>query len=340
MKYSEDRIRKRGERTLKLKERFRKKSAKAAVLILAVLLLAGGGIGLYEYEMRRGVPELVTFVDTEGSISISEEEVPLGAAPKVTKKTTTKTKKKKVRMKKASKRTYSKKLKTRKTTKTTRSKKETSTVTKKTQTTVSTTERYKKKSKIKTVITTTKTTVTTTTVAASSVSTTSYYAGNGSGSTGAGANAEASISQIAPKVDSRVSSAFHTLGFKIYVNSGVSYSGVCDTKNQSITLKRADDTVYHELGHFVAFVAGNADRSSAFQSIYSQEKGKYTAYNKTYVTQNSSEYFAESFKEYTLNPSALQKSRPQTYGAIQSALSKVTSDQVNKILRVYGSIWK
>ena len=221
-------------------------------------------------------------------------------------------------MKKASKRTYSKKLKTRKTTKTTRSKKKTSTVTKKTQTTVSTTERYKKKSKIKTVITTTKTTVTTTTVAASSVSTTSYYAGNGSGSTGAGANAEASISQIAPKVDSRVSSAFHTLGFKIYVNSGVSYSGVCDTKNQSITLKRADDTVYHELGHFVAFVAGN----------------------KTYVTQNSSEYFAESFKEYTLNPSALQKSRPQTYGAIQSALSKVTSDQVNKILRVYGSIWK
>ena len=94
--------------------------------------------------MRRGVPELVTFVDTEGSISISEEEVPLGAAPKVTKKTTTKTKKKKVRMKKASKRTYSKKLKTRKTTKTTRSKKKTSTVTKKTQTTVSTTERYKK----------------------------------------------------------------------------------------------------------------------------------------------------------------------------------------------------
>ncbi len=324
---------------MKLKERFRKKSMKAAVLILAVLVLIGSGIGIYEYQMRRGVPELVTFVDTEGSVSISEDEVPLGSAPKVSRKTTTRTKKKKVRMKTASLKTYTKKLKTKKTTKTTTSKKSSSTVTKKTETTVKTSERYKKKSKIKTVITTTKTTVTTTTVAASSVSSQSYYTESSSQTSGSGTNTEISISQAAPRVDSRVPSAFNALGFKIYINSGVSYSGLCDTKNQSIILKRADETVYHELGHFVAFVAGNADRSSSFQSIYNQEKGKYTAYNKTYVTQNSSEYFAESFKEYTLNPSALQSSRPQTYAAVQSALSKVTGDQVNKILRVYGSVW-
>ncbi len=324
---------------MKLKERFKKKSVRAAVLILAALVLVGGGIGIYEYQMRLGVPELVTFVDTEGSISISEDEVPLGSAPKVTRKTTTKTTKKTVRMKKASAKTYTKKLKTTKKTKTSKTKKSSSTVTKKTETTVKTSERYKKKSKIKTVITTTKTTVTTTTVAASSVSSQSYYKDGTDAASGSGTNSEISVSKAAPRVDSRVSSAFTALGFKIYVNSGVSYSGLCDTKNQSITLKRADETVYHELGHFVAFVAGNVDRSSAFQAIYSQEKGKYTAYNKAYVTQNSSEYFAESFKEYTLNPSALQSSRPQTYAAVQSALSKMTNDQVNKILRVYGSIW-
>ena len=152
-------------------------------------------------------------------------------------------------MKTASLKTYTKKLKTKKTTKTTTSKKSSSTVTKKTETTVKTSERYKKKSKIKTVITTTKTTVTTTTVAASSVSSQSYYTESSSQTSGSGTNTEISISQAAPRVDSRVPSAFNALGFKIYINSGVSYSGLCDTKNQSIILKRADETVYHELGH-------------------------------------------------------------------------------------------
>ncbi len=32
--------------------------------------------------------------------------------------------------------------------------------------------------------------------------------------------------------------------------------------------------LYHELGHFLAFIAGNVDKTSGFQSIYTAEKEK------------------------------------------------------------------
>lgn len=123
------------------------------------------------------------------------------------------------------------------------------------------------------------------------------------------------------------------------IDSSVSYSGYFDAKKQLITLKSADETIYHELGHFLAFIAGNVDTSSAFVAVYNSEKDLVTAYNKSYVTQDSSEYFAESFKDYTLDAASLQASRPQTYAAIEAALEKVTTAQVTKIATVYASIW-
>ena len=73
--------------------------------------------------------------------------------------------------------------------------------------------------------------------------------------------------------------------------------------------------------------------------MYNEEKGKYTAINKAYATQNSAEYFAQSFRDYTENPAALKASRPQTYAAIQQALSRVTDAQVANLLRVYRAVW-
>lgn len=141
-------------------------------------------------------------------------------------------------------------------------------------------------------------------------------------------------------MDSKVVTAWNTLGFKFTINSGVSYSGLFDAETQSITLKSVDDTVYHELGHFVAFVAGNVDTSSSFKAVYEAEKSLYTKYNASYVLQDSSEYFAESFKEYTLDAASLKASRPQTYAAIEAALNKLTTAQITKIATVYASIWK
>ena len=73
--------------------------------------------------------------------------------------------------------------------------------------------------------------------------------------------------------------------------------------------------------------------------MYKEESSKYAGKNKAYVTKNSAEYFAESFRDYTLNPTGLSQSRPKTYAAITSALSKVTGTQINKIKAAYGPIW-
>jgi hypothetical protein len=104
-------------------------------------------------------------------------------------------------------------------------------------------------------------------------------------------------------------------------------------------LKKHDNTIYHELGHFLAFMAGNADTKSDFKEIYEAEKDQFTGVNKSYVTQSSSEYFAESYKDYVLDASALKSSRPKTYESIVAALAKVTDKQIEKIKEVYGPVW-
>ena len=148
------------------------------------------------------------------------------------------------------------------------------------------------------------------------------------------------VGQYASKADSRVLTAYRTLGFTAEVNPSVSYSGYYDTRNRKITLRKADDTIYHELGHFVAFISGNTDQTAQFKAIFEQEKALYTAFNKSYVTQNSAEYFAESFKEYTLNPAALKSARPKTYEAVKEAVDKFTDDRIAKVKKVYGIVWR
>ena len=98
--------------------------------------------------------------------------------------------------------------------------------------------------------------------------------------------------------------------------------------------------LFHELGHFLAFIAGNADKTSSFVAVYNNEKSKYTGLSKSYATQNSSEYFADSVRDYVENPSALKSQRPQTYAAVVEALNKVTDSQVSKVQKVYGPFWK
>ena len=326
---------------LAMKEALRKKLTKAGALALAAVVAMGGGVTYYNSQNQ--VPELITYVDTDGSIEIPDEDVPL-AAPKFTKSTKTKKKVKKIKMKKASKKTYKKagKTVTKKKKKVKSSKKNVTTT--ETLTATNVTNAYKKGSKIDTRVTTVKTTVIKTvaptgTAAATGTATTTATKATTAGTASAAQNGEIAITQIAPLVSGNVTSAFQKLGFKIVINSGVSYSGLCDARTRTVTLKRADNTVYHELGHFVAFVAGNIDTSSAFQSIYNREKSLYTDYNKAYVLSSSSEYFAESYKNYVLNPTQLKNSRPETYAAIQTALSKVTDAQASRILSVYGALW-
>lgn len=309
----------------KMKETLRQISKKAGALVLATAIVLGGGT--YVYNQQNPVPELVTYIDEDSVVQIQEDETPL-ASPQVTKSTKTTKSTKKISLKSAASKTYTQKGKTTTKKKTTKIKSAKKTVTTETVTVTSITNNYKKGSKINTQVTTVKTTVTKTTVTNTAEPVTTPVT-----------NGTVAVTQIAPAADKRVLNAFQKLGFQVIIQSGVPYSGLCDAETRTITLKQADETVYHELGHFLAFVAGNIDTSAAFQQIFQNEKSKYTAYDKGYVLQNSAEYFAQSFRDYTENPAALKASRPQTYAAIQQALSRVTDAQVANLLRVYRAVW-
>lgn len=349
----------------KIRALLKKNSVRVGGVVLAAAVALGS---FWALDTREAVPELVTYVDTDGNVEIKGEAVPL-AAPKVTKTTKTQKKTKKIKMKKKSKKTYVKKQKsTKKQTKTTSSSSQKTQVVTVINTNI--VNNYKKNSNINRQVTTTKTTTTTTVTTyeqpsqqsstlaqgtQSQVSSTQPQAAQQSTGTTQVAQprttaqtpssseftaaGEYSVAQAAPLVNAKVANAFQKMGFKIVVNPGVSYAGLFDSRSQSITMKRINATIYHELGHFVAFLAGNYDLSVEFKAIFEKEKALYTMTNKAYVLQNSAEYFAESFKNYTLEPEMLKATRPETFQAMELALSRVTDDQVNKYISAFQGIW-
>lgn len=324
-------------------------SSCAAIALAAVI----GGVSLFSGAGE--TPEFPSYTDPIMETSIIEDETPLASQPKTTVKTTssTKTTRKTVKLKKASKKSYTKKLKTK--TKVTNKTNKSGNTTVDTKTTVVTkaTAKYTKKSKKKVVTSKITTTVQTTTTQQVSIANETAVSTTSSGTSVAQATAAASSSQnqskyeanvanvasVAGKMDNRVIAAYQQLGFKLVVDPSVNYSGYFDARSRSITMKQIDDSVYHELGHFLAFIAGNVDKTASFQSIFAAEKANVTAFNKAYVTQNASEYFAESVKDYILNNASLKSSRPQTYAAVQNALNQITDAQIAKIQKIYGAFW-
>lgn len=324
-------------------------SSCAAIALAAVI----GGVSLFSGAGE--TPEFPSYTDPIMETSIIEDETPLASQPKTTVKTTssTKTTRKTVKLKKASKKSYTKKLKTK--TKVTNKTNKSGNTTVDTKTTVVTkaTAKYTKKSKKKVVTSKITTTVQTTTTQQVSIANETAVSTTSSGTSAAQATAAASSSQnqskyeanvanvasVAGKMDNRVIAAYQQLGFKLVVDPSVNYSGYFDARSRSITMKQIDDSVYHELGHFLAFIAGNIDKTASFQSIFAAEKANVTAFNKAYVTQNASEYFAESVKDYILNNASLKSTRPQTYAAVQNALNQITDAQIAKIQKIYGAFW-
>lgn len=313
-----------------------KKKRVAAGLTAIVLAVAVGSVSVVQQKSQ--IPELPVYTDPEMETNIEEEETPLADKPVVKTTTSKKTTTKKVKMKKAAAKTYTKELPATSTTSKKTAQTSSASVVTKTTVVKKIEEKYTKKSKVKvvtTVVTTTVTTTTTPKAGASAGVNSATTVNNNSSVTGT-----VEVGQLAPKEDSRVLTAYRTLGFKVNVDPSVSYSGYFNARNRQITLKKVNETIYHELGHFIAFIAGNVDTTSEFKTIYNQEKSLYTAYNKAYVTQNSSEYFAESAKEYVLNPGALKAARPKTYEAVRSAVESITDERIAKIQKYYGAIWK
>ena len=285
-----------------IKEFFRQKKV-AAGCVAAAVIIAAGSFGI-NWQSQDAVV-FPSYTDPVIETSLTGDDTPLASKPKVPTKQKTSTK-----TKKENKTTT---VQTKKVVKT------------------ATTEKYTKKSKQKVVtkkVTTTVTTTTTVAAGAQAFANTSAVSTSNTSTADSASYTVSNIASVAPRMDSRVLNAFTKLGFTVKVDSSVSYSGHFDARTRTITMKQMDDTIYHELGHFLAFMAGNMDTGSKFASVYSSEKGMVTGYNKAYVTQNASEYFAESVKDYMLNPGSLEAQRPNTYKAIEKALSMVTEQQI------------
>ena len=281
-------------------------------------------------------------------VELDENATPLGDKPVTTTKTTknTKTSKKTVTLKSASAKTYTKNLGT-KTSRNSQTVKNGNT-TVKTDTTVATntTEKFTKKSKKKVVTTKVTTTVKTTTTvqpATSESQASQQTAANTSQNTeaaGSTSNSEVSVRTLAPLMPANILNAYEALGFKVIINPNVSYAGYFNAQDQSITLKAANDTIYHELGHFIAFIAGNVDSTSSFKTIYNNEKGSFPGVNKVYAAQSSNEFFAESMRVFILQKAQLASACPNTSATLEAAINKITDAQVAYVKKIYGAYWR
>lgn len=152
------------------------------------------------------------------------------------------------------------------------------------------------------------------------------------------------IRRKAPLADSGVLNAFDKLGFRYAYDPNITgFTGKFSAKEHRIIVRREeDDCIYHELGHFVAWVAGDVDYKEEWKAIYDKEKSKVTYFNKGYATQNPKEYFADAYKDYILHRSSLSSTRPLTYKYVKAAVSKVnamTSANFERMHKLYDSMW-
>jgi hypothetical protein len=102
---------------------------------------------------------------------------------------------------------------------------------------------------------------------------------------------------------------------------------------KSIVLRRffdSDDTISHEIGHYISWKAKktkitskNAAETSDFMEIYEEEKDLYDLYNVKYSISSSTEYFAECYARYLIEPDNLKNTCPNTYDYIDDLIDKL-----------------
>ena len=149
---------------------------------------------------------------------------------------------------------------------------------------------------------------------------------------------EAELRSYAAKLPDNVLDAFVELGFTVKVVHGKDYDGWFNIKKRVIEIPSVEeiDTLYHEMGHFVAFASGNTDMTRRFRVIYNSEKNLYTWSKPQLAARNVSEYFAESVREYLENTNAFRQACPKTAKAIRAAMKKITPSQVDLLKRRFG----
>lgn len=147
------------------------------------------------------------------------------------------------------------------------------------------------------------------------------------------------IEQLVPNLDKRFVDALNYIGFKFYVTSpypdnGSAASSVLNLKERSLTIKEGEtDLLYENLGLILAFISGNADRSSDFLYVYNKEKENCADFREQ--PKNSSDYFAKAFSSYMKDSALSQSLRPETNKRIEHCMNKLSMEHMNKIMETY-----
>uniref|UniRef100_UPI0031B5F071 anthrax toxin lethal factor-related metalloendopeptidase n=1 Tax=Clostridioides difficile TaxID=1496 RepID=UPI0031B5F071 len=106
-----------------------------------------------------------------------------------------------------------------------------------------------------------------------------------------------------------------------YILSGVYFD---KTIHFSSNKDWAEQSLLHEFGHFVDEIS-YMDKNE-FIKIYEREKDNLILNkdkDKSYYLRNVSEYFAQSFEEYLINPERLLLNNPKTYEYIKLCIDQI-----------------
>ncbi len=139
------------------------------------------------------------------------------------------------------------------------------------------------------------------------------------------------IDSLAKGADNRVLRLFKALNYELVIDDDAPYTGMIEQGRITLRQKRRD-VFLHELGHFLDFYSRYPSTTRTFSRIYKKEKVE----ADVYCSRTAGEYYAQSFKDYTMSPGRMKKERPQTYQYIKKAVGSLTNSYIKKLQGIYG----
>lgn len=109
-------------------------------------------------------------------------------------------------------------------------------------------------------------------------------------------------------------------GFIFGFTDNLDVGGQIDYNNKIISIK-VNNTVLHEVGHYVDYKCGRISDTEEFRKVFDSEK--YNIHETEYNISSNREYFAESFKNYILYENKVKHRTPKTYEYILKCLEEV-----------------
>ncbi|WP_022761869.1 anthrax toxin lethal factor-related metalloendopeptidase [Butyrivibrio sp. AD3002] len=152
------------------------------------------------------------------------------------------------------------------------------------------------------------------------------------------------------KLPQGVRNAFESYGWRVIITdvfkvnfvsamykgapSGGYVAGYTETGSRSIVLANTDAgaAMNHEMGHFFDYIlAGNVSESQKFYNIYAAECANFDGGSNSYAMSDSTEYFAEAFREYVECAGYLKARCPYTYAALDGLVSPYGRTQTDNV---------